>query len=113
HMRQVADQNPNAQVMVRAVAFADSARWHILNPTEVEKLTWTDLRSTGVTAMGEALSLVADQLRMPPMDSRALPPVLVLISDGQPTDDFNGGLRALMNEPWGRKAVRIAIAIGE
>jgi len=39
--------------------------------------------------------------------------VLVLISDGQPTDDFAGGLQALMNEPWGRKAVRIAIAIGE
>jgi uncharacterized protein YegL len=113
HMQQVADQNPNAQVMVRAVAFSDSARWHILTPTEVEKLTWTDLRSTGVTAMGEALSLVADQLRMPPMDSRALPPVLVLISDGQPTDDFNGGLRRLLSEPWGKKAVRIAIAIGD
>ncbi|HEU4769617.1 MAG TPA: hypothetical protein VFS77_19780, partial [Pyrinomonadaceae bacterium] len=44
---------------------------------------------------------------------RALPPVLVLISDGQPTDDFTSGLQALMNEPWGRKAVRIAIAIGD
>ena len=39
--------------------------------------------------------------------------MLVLISDGQPTDDFAGGLQALMNEPWGRKAVRISIAIGE
>ena len=39
--------------------------------------------------------------------------MLVLISDGQPTDDFTSGLQALMNEPWGRKAVRIAIAIGE
>jgi len=56
---------------------------------------------------------VGDQLRIPPMTERALPPVLVLISDGQPTDDFSGGLQALMNEPWGRKAVRVAIAIGE
>jgi len=63
--------------------------------------------------MGEALKLVADQLRIPPMAERALPPVLVLISDGQPTDDFEGGLRALLDLPWGKKAVRIAIAIGE
>ncbi len=49
---------------------------------------------------------------MPPMTDRALPPVLVLVSDGMPTDDFNGGLAALMEEPWGKKAVRIAIAIG-
>jgi hypothetical protein len=46
------------------------------------------------------------------MEARALPPVLVLISDGQPTDDFDRGLRALMREPWGRKAVRLAIAMG-
>jgi len=39
--------------------------------------------------------------------------VLALISDGQPTDDFERGLQALMREPWGKKAVRVAIAIGE
>ena len=40
------------------------------------------------------------------------PPVLVLVSDGQPTDDFESGLGQLMSEPWGRAAVRLAIAIG-
>ncbi|MDX6385189.1 MAG: hypothetical protein QOK48_2762, partial [Blastocatellia bacterium] len=74
---------------------------------------WDDLDAGGVTDMGRALTVVADQLRIPPMTERALPPVLVLISDGQPTDDFTTGLQALMNEPWGRKAVRVAIAIGE
>ena len=47
------------------------------------------------------------------MPARALPPVLVLVSDGKPTDDFSAGLRALMEKPWGAKAVRIAIAIGD
>ena len=46
------------------------------------------------------------------MPERSLPPVLVLVSDGQPTDDFDGGLSALMAEPWGKKAVRLAIAVG-
>jgi len=67
----------------------------------------------GNTEMGTALTLLSEQLRTPPMPQRALPPVLVLISDGQPTDNYDSGLTALMNQPWGRKAVRIAIAIGQ
>jgi len=113
HMQDVADENPNAQVLVRAVKFSDGAQWHVSQPTDIADFKWDDLEAGGVTAMGRALAIVADQLKIPPMTDRALPPVLVLISDGQPTDDFTGGFQALMNEPWGRKAVRIAIAIGE
>ncbi|NEP61842.1 MAG: hypothetical protein F6K31_33635 [Symploca sp. SIO2G7] len=57
--------------------------------------------------------MVAEQMKIPPMTDRALPPVLVLLSDGQPTDDFQQGLSKLMAQPWGKKAVRIAIAIGQ
>jgi uncharacterized protein YegL len=46
------------------------------------------------------------------MEERALPPVLVLISDGQPTDDFETGLATLMRQAWAQKAVRLAIALG-
>ncbi len=114
HMRRVADENPNATVLVRAVAFDDQARWHISAPTPAGQFQWKDLSADqGVTMMGEALRLIAEQMRTPPMEQRALPPVLVLISDGQPTDDFDRGLKALLDEPWGRKAVRLAIAIGE
>ena len=113
HMQQVAAENPNAQVLVRAVAFANGARWHLSQPVPISDFRWKDLKSGGVTDMGKALALVADQLDPEIMPTRALPPVLVLISDGQPTDDFDGGLKALMDQPWGKKAVRIAIAIGE
>lgn len=47
------------------------------------------------------------------MPERGLPPVLVMMSDGQPTDDFSTGLKSLMDQAWGKKSVRIAIAIGE
>src|SRR5919206_1842735 len=112
HMQRVADENPNAHVLVRAVKFASGAQWHISQETPVADFKWADLKAGGHTDMGKALGLVAEQLKMPPMSERALPPVLVLVSDGQPTDDFESGLRALMNEPWGKKAVRIAISIG-
>ncbi len=113
HMRRVADENPYAQVLVRAVKFSNGAEWHIAQPTPVDQFEWQDLTSDGQTDMGQAMKLVASQLKIPPMSERALPPVLVLISDGQPTDDFSSGLKELLDLPWGKKAVRIAIAIGE
>lgn len=113
HMRKVADDNPYAQVLVRAVAFSSGARWHVADPTSVDSFEWTDLTADGVTDLGRGLNLVADQLRIPPMTDRALPPVLVLLSDGQPTDDWAGGLRTLTDLPWGKKSVRISIAIGD
>lgn len=113
HMVRAADENPNAQVLVRALRFSDGAQWHVAEPTPVADFRWNDLSAAGLTDMGRALAMIADQLRMPPMSERALPPVLVLISDGQPTDDFEGGLKMLLDVPWGRRAVRIAIAIGD
>ena len=113
HMREVADENPHAKILVRAVEFSSGSRWHMPQSVPIADFEWDNLSAEGVTDMGQALSMVADQLKIPPMTKRALPPVLVLISDGHPTDDFNEGLRTLMAEPWGKKSVRIAIAIGE
>jgi uncharacterized protein YegL len=42
-----------------------------------------------------------------------LPPVLVLISDGQPTDNFESPLERLVRMPWGAKSVRVGIGIGD
>jgi len=112
HMQHSAEENPNAQVFVRAARFSDGAQWHVAAPTPVADFRWTDLTAGGMTDMGKAIRMVAEQLRIPPMSDRALPPILVLVSDGQPTDDYAGAVRDLLDLPWGRRAVRIAVAIG-
>jgi uncharacterized protein YegL len=112
-MQKVASENPNAQVLVRALSFANGAQWHVSQPTPVDAFKWQDLRASGVTDMGKALRMVAEAVSVEQMPPRGLPPVLVLISDGRPTDDFNAGLKALLEQPWGKRAVRIAIAIGD
>jgi uncharacterized protein YegL len=114
HMRNVAQSNPNAEVLVRALAFSNGARWVIPHPTPVADFKWQSMQADAMalTDMGEAFSLVARELKIPPMTNRALPPVIVLVTDGQPTDDWQNGLSELKNEPWGQRAVRIGIAIG-
>ncbi len=63
--------------------------------------------------MGQALALLAEDFRSIPPETRALPPQIVLVSDGKPTDDWKGALQALFEVPWGKRAVRQAIAIGQ
>lgn len=113
HMKETASGNPHAQVLVRALKFSNGAQWHVTTPTPVDQFSWTDLEAAGVTDLGKALEMVASELSEEKMGSRALPPVLVLVSDGQPTDDWGKGLASLLGKPWGKKAVRLAIAIGE
>lgn len=112
HMQKVADENPNAQVLVRALAFSSGAQWTISQPTPIADFKWTDVKAGGVTDMGKALSMVAEQLHIPPMTERALPPVLVLISDGQPTDSWQSGLDRMTKNGRAQKADRMALAIG-
>ena len=112
-MQEVADENPNAQVFVRAIKFSDGAQWHVSQPTDIHDFQWTDLSPMASLTWGERFARSPTHLDIKNMPDRGLPPVLVLLSDGQPTDDFNTGLKALMDQPWGKKAVRIAIAIGE
>ena len=94
-MKEAAAENPNAEVMVRAVKFSSGASWHVSNAVQVEQFDWVDLEANGVTDMGKALQLVAEQLDLDVMPQQGLPPVLVLLSDGQPTDDVSVGLREL------------------
>jgi uncharacterized protein YegL len=111
-MKQVADENPSASIYLRVIEFSSGARWKNVQPVPLEKFSWSDLSAESTTDMGKAFEMVAEQLKMPPMPERALPPVLVLVTDGQPTDDYKKGLKAINDLPWGKKSVRIAIAIG-
>jgi uncharacterized protein YegL len=112
HMQREAESNIHANLLISALKFSTGAHW-IIPPTSVNSFRWVDLQAKGETDMGEAMTLLSEVLHIPPMTERGLPPVLVLLSDGQPTDNFNDGLGKLLNEPWGRKAIRVSIAIGE
>lgn len=113
-LKESSDENPEAEVLVRALTFASGAWWHIPSPTPVDDFHWTNIPAEdGVTDLGAAFMLLAEQMKIPPMSDRALPPVIVLITDGMPTDDYKQGLQAFMAEPWARKSVRIGIAIGD
>lgn len=112
HLRKVASDNPNARLLVQGVRFATGAERLYPEPKPLEGFLWRDLAAGGLTDLGAALDLVLADLDVPALTARGLPPVLVLVSDGQPTDDFEPRLAALLAHPWGARAVRMAIAVG-
>jgi uncharacterized protein YegL len=109
---EAADNNPDVELLARAVTFSTGARWHIETPTPVARVRWNKVVAQGRTDLGAALHLVADALKVPPMPAHALPPMLILVTDGYHTDDFDSGMHALLAQRWGQLAVRTAIAIG-
>lgn len=107
----------HAQVFVRAIAFATEPRWHIADPVHVTELRWRPLQAVprGLTNMGPAFALLANALRSDVLERRALRPSVLLVTDGQSTDPpggFDAGLGALLAQPAGAAALRLAIAIG-
>ena len=71
------------------------------------------MKADGVTDLGKALDLIADALDAKKTDDRGIGPVLVMILGSQPTDDWRNSLDRLDRLPCGRKATRIAIAVGQ
>lgn len=111
-LRHVAADNPEVDVRLRVLSFGAGAQWRLAEPTPVDDVRWEDLTAAGETDMGAALTLAAQALSPEAMPGRQLPPVIVLASDGYPTDDFEAGLTAFFAEPAARSAIRLAIAIG-
>jgi uncharacterized protein YegL len=114
-MRKVAAKHPHANVVVRVLKFATNVEWIVSKPTAISEFQWRDIEANGETSMGLALSAVCDELDKFDTSRRYLPPALILVTDGYPTDPNNGfeiALKRLLSHKLGRIATRLAIAIG-
>lgn len=114
------EQDARAEIHAAVVTFgADGAKLHQpLQPAS--QIQWTDMEAKGSTPMGAAFELATclleDKTIIP---SRSYHPNLVLISDGQPTDergrpsdDWKEPLQRLLNSERASKALRFAMGIG-
>lgn len=112
-IKKVTGENPHAQLIMKVIRFSDRANVHI-SDTPIEDFEWKNLRTSGKNRdLEAALDLVTDSLKIPPIPVKAFPPFLVLIMDSAPTDNFIIGYEKLFNIRQGKKAIKIAISIGE
>jgi uncharacterized protein YegL len=108
---------PQVEILMRAIKFSDDASWHVgPEPVPIADFVWPELETSGLTSTAKALRLLADELSVERMPRRGLPPACILISDGfctDPREEYDSAIADLAKIPWGVKAVRLAIAIGD
>lgn len=115
-LEDISSSNPDAEIKVAALEFSNGTKWLYNEPKSVEDFKWIDVQAGGLTSLGEAcLDLNSKLSRFGYMKSASgsYAPAIILLSDGGPTDNFDGGLQTLQGNNWFKNAIRIAIAIGD
>lgn len=116
------EENLESKLLIAPMQFSNGASWFGLNssnqPAEVETFRWIDMQANGLTDLGEAFKLLSSKLTVEEkggwMKGRGgAAPVLILISDGGPTDDYQKPLADLKKRGWFNAAIKFAVAIGD
>ena len=114
-IHEISNDNPEAEIKVAVLQFANGATWLYDKPLLADDFIWQDIVADGLTPMGEALTelnkkLAKDEFMKSASGSYA--PAFILMSDGQPTDNYEHGLNVLLKNKWFTSGIRTAIAIG-
>lgn len=114
-LKEEASKNPTAEVYIRVITFGDNvAKWHLKDRTLASDFSYKDINNVyGSTPMGSAFNILCDALSETVMSNRSLRPIVVLLSDGIPTDNYENNLERFLNMPWGKKAIKVAVSIGD
>lgn len=114
---EISAKNSDARIKIAVLEFASGTEWMYPQPIDAEAFIWQDLEAGGLTSFGEALNELNSKLSQShgfmaePDGSRA--PAIILVSDGEPTDDYKHALEKLKGNPWFKVGVKVAIAIGD
>ena len=115
-LKEVAQANDDAEIRVAILQFSNGASWITpqSGPVGLEDIIWNDLQAGGLTEFGAALNELDRKLsRNEYLKSQtgAYAPVILLLSDGGPTDNWEPELNQIKNNNWFKHAIKIAIDI--
>ena len=115
-IKRISEENADAQIKVATLEFSTGARWMCDKPVSAEDFRWSFLEADGLTDLGEACQQLNEKLSRNEFMSEAtgsFAPAIFLLSDGEPTDNYQHGLQKLKENNWFKKAIKVAIAIGD
>ena len=115
-LKEVAQANDDAEIKVAILQFSSGCSWitPASGPVGLDDIIWNDLQAGGMTELGGALVELDKKLsRNEYLQSQtgAYAPVILLLSDGGPTDNWEAGLDKIKQNNWFKHAIKIAIDI--
>lgn len=115
-IQQLSATNSDAQIKIAALEFSSGTEWMYNEPKEAEGFNWRELEPGGLTSLGEACKELNDKLSVThgfmKEATGSYAPAIILLSDGEPTDNYKHNLEKLKQNKWFQAAVKVAIAIG-
>ena len=105
----------DTDVKLAVLTFSTDIKWMYTEPINIEDFEWARLEAKGVTSMGAAFTELADRMsRNGFLNSPSLSfaPVIFLMTDGYPSDDYKAGLEALKANSWYKFGLKAALGIG-
>lgn len=115
-IEEISSNNSDSKIKIAVLEFSSGCEWMYPTPKEIEDFEWIDLQASGLTSLGEAYENLSQKLSQShgfmQEASGAFAPVILLLSDGVPTDDTEHGLQKLKANKWFNVATKVAIAIG-
>lgn len=115
-LKDLSENNADAEIKIATLAFSTGAKWINSQPVSAENFKWDHLEAMGSTDLGEACKQLNEKLSKNAFMSEAtgsFAPAIFLLSDGDPTDNYKYGLDKLKENNWYKKAIKVAIAIGD
>ncbi len=117
-LKSISEDNADAKIKVATLAFSTGASWMESEPVAAENFRWNYLEAHGVTDLGAACKMLNEKLSRKEGGYMnevvgSFAPVIFLLSDGYPTDDYKKGLEILKKNTWFQAATKMALAIGE
>lgn len=117
-LKDVSANNPSAEIKIGVLKFATNAEWVTKNGLiYMNDFFWNDLEAGGLTDLGAALSEISAKLSRSAFLSSDVgfkAPVIIFLSDGAPTDDWQLALsKTLASNKWFKIATKIALAVGD
>ncbi len=115
-IRDISENNADAEIKIAVLEFSSGAHWITENPVPADGFEWQYLNAVGLTDLGEACKMLNEKLSRNSFMSDitgSFAPAIFLLSDGAPTDNYRDGLELLRENNWFKKAIKVAVAIGE
>jgi uncharacterized protein YegL len=116
-IQDIADEQAGARIKIAVLGFSSGVVWHTPNgPVPAEEFRWKYLAVGGASDLGAACRALNEKLStkafmQEPIDSFV--PVIILLSDSNPTDNWEQELQELKKNNWFRAAIKAAVAIGD
>ena len=106
----------STDVKIAVMKFSTKVEWMTPQPVKIEEYQcWNRLEPEGLTFMGDAFMELSRKLsRNSFLNSPSLSyaPVIFLLSDGTPNDNWQKGLKTLQENKWFQYGLKIALGIG-